>query len=533
MPEKKRWITLGCIVILLAAVGSAGFYVGKSKEDSYYKNEKNLSILLNRSDLEGLGNIAGKIYVTGHKSPDSDTVGSSIAYAALLNKLGYDAEPVVLGPVNNESAYILEVAGLETPKLLKDASGLNMVLVDHSEHTQSADGLKNANIISIIDHHGAGSVMTANPLIFDARPLGSAATIVWLRYRNYGIEPDRQSAVMMLGSILSDTKNLKSDTTTFADREAVKELSRLGGISDPGAFYQGMFSALLSYEGKVDEEIFLSDYKEYFIGGRNVAVGNVNAFDEETAKDLALRMHAVMPLIKPDKGMDMCFSMVSVLHDDISVTYLVPAGEEEEKVLKAAFGDKAHFDGKSFIIKPYASRKAVFIPAITKVLEADDGEKPAQVAASVKTGNKVYFAAPLFNQSEKDYNLKITNILESYGYEVFLPQRDGYLAPEIQGMTQEEAMNKIFQKDLEEVLKADIIFIMLDGRVPDEGACVELGIGYANGKRCYGFKTDARSVEFGLDLNPMITGCFEKLFYNLDGDKLIEELKQYLSENTL
>jgi hypothetical protein len=65
-------------------------------------------------------------------------------------------------------------------------------------------------------------------------------------------------------------------------------------------------------------------------------------------------------------------------------------------------------------------------------------------AAQGKADNKVYFAAPLFNQSEQDYNLKITNILESYGYEVFLPQRDGYLAAELVGMTQEEAMDKIF-----------------------------------------------------------------------------------------
>ena len=154
-------------------------------------------------------------------------------------------------------------------------------------------------------------------------------------------------------------------------------------------------------------------------------------------------------------------------------------------------------------------------------------------AAQGKAGNKIYFAAPLFNQSEQDYNLKITNILESYGYEVFLPQRDGYLAAELAGKSQEELADMIFKKDLEEVLKADIIFVMLDGRAPDEGACVELGIGYANGKRCYGFKTDARSVELGLDVNPMITGCLEKLFYGLDGNKLIEELKQYLAKNKL
>ena len=91
----------------------------------------------------------------------------------------------------------------------------------------------------------------------------------------------------------------------------------------------------------------------------------------------------------------------------------------------------------------------------------------------------------------------------------------------------------IFQKDRDEVLKADILFMVLDGRVPDEGACVELGIAYANGKRCYGIKGDARSVELDMDLNPMITGCFTKLFYNLDNEKLIKSLEAYLKDNDL
>ena len=174
-----------------------------------FSEGKNQDILLNRSELEGLDEIKGTIYVTGHKSPDSDTVGSSIAYASLLRALGYDAIPVLLGKINHESAFILKAAGFETPKLLENAAGLNMVLVDHSEYTQSADGLQDANIIGIIDHHADGSVMTKSPLIYDARPLGSAATIIWIRYRNYGLTPNRQVAIAMLGAILSDTKNLR------------------------------------------------------------------------------------------------------------------------------------------------------------------------------------------------------------------------------------------------------------------------------------------------------------------------------------
>ena len=160
-------------------------------------------------------------------------------------------------------------------------------------------------------------------------------------------------------------------------------------------------------------------------------------------------------------------------------------------------------------------------------------EKATPVVANEKIGNKVYFAAPLFNIHEQEFNLKLTHLLESYGYEVFLPQRDGYLAAEMQGKSQEELTDIIFKKDRDEVLKADIVFVLLDGRVPDEGACVELGIAYASGKRCYGFKSDARSVEFGMDVNPMIIGCFEKYFYGIDGEKLIEDLKKYLSENKL
>ena len=164
----------------------------------------------------------------------------------------------------------------------------------------------------------------------------------------------------------------------------------------------------------------------------------------------------------------------------------------------------------------------------------DAGQKSAVAQRSAPGDrNKIYFASPLFNAAEREYNLKLVHLLERHGYKVFLPQRDGYLAAELENMTEAEKLDKIFKKDEEEVLKADIIFVLLDGRAPDEGACVELGIAYASGKRCYAFKSDARSVEYGMDINPMITGCLEKLFYNLDGDALIKELEAYLKANRL
>jgi manganese-dependent inorganic pyrophosphatase len=206
MNKKVSSIIIAVLLILAAAVG--GYFAGKSTETAKYKEEQELTIALNKSELDALGKIDGPIYVTGHKSPDADTVGSSIAYAELLTKLGYDAHAVVLEKINNETKFILEASGVEVPELLEDASGCNMVLVDHSDYEQSADGLQDAHIISIIDHHGDGSVRTGNQLIYDARPLGATATIIWMRYRSYGLEPDKETAHVMIGSIFSDTHNL-------------------------------------------------------------------------------------------------------------------------------------------------------------------------------------------------------------------------------------------------------------------------------------------------------------------------------------
>ena len=163
----------------------------------------------------------------------------------------------------------------------------------------------------------------------------------------------------------------------------------------------------------------------------------------------------------------------------------------------------------------------------------DDAPANASAAEEVRTGKRVYFAGPMFNQGEKDFNLKVTHVLEAHGYQVFLPQRDGIEGALLEGKTEEEMIEMIFPLDVKNVQDADILFMNLDGRVPDEGACVELGIAYANAKRCYGFKTDTRAAEQGMDLNPMISGCMLKIFKNYDGDQFLRDLDAYLTTNAL
>ena len=117
-----------------------------------------------------------------------------------------------------------------------------------------------------------------------------------------------------------------------------------------------------------DEEIFFSDYKEYESGGTKYAIGCVNAYDEESARALAMQMKKVLPTAASSKGMKMSFAQISIFHDDISVTYLVPSDEAAAEVLKTAFGEDAVFDGTSYRIEPGISRKQVLVPAITDIL---------------------------------------------------------------------------------------------------------------------------------------------------------------------
>ncbi|MFC2106269.1 nucleoside 2-deoxyribosyltransferase [Candidatus Bipolaricaulota bacterium] len=129
----------------------------------------------------------------------------------------------------------------------------------------------------------------------------------------------------------------------------------------------------------------------------------------------------------------------------------------------------------------------------------------------------VYLAAPLFSQAERAFNQQLTDKLEKLGFIVFLPQRDG-----IEGwqepysrMTPEELLQAIHALDRERVREADIFLMVLDGRVPDEGACVELGLAYAQkhllneDKLLLGLHTDIRGGFPGGKLNAMVGGSFD------------------------
>lgn len=132
---------------------------------------------------------------------------------------------------------------------------------------------------------------------------------------------------------------------------------------------------------------------------------------------------------------------------------------------------------------------------------------------------KNLFAAPLFNEMELKRNEEYTNLLEQWGYEVYLPQREAGLSAQIlkdEKNDKLETNKRIFNTDLQGIKNSDILIFFLDGRVPDEGACVELGIAYALGKKCIGYKTDDRNLDFTGDDNLFIEGCMDfKVMHNI------------------
>ncbi len=120
----------------------------------------------------------------------------------------------------------------------------------------------------------------------------------------------------------------------------------------------------------------------------------------------------------------------------------------------------------------------------------------------------VYIAGPLFSESELEFNRRMNEFLKNLGFDTFLPQEDGHLLSELteKGFEKDDAIQMIFQKDVEKIKECDIIVFVMDGRVPDEGACVEIGLAYAYEKECFGLKTDSRSLMSDMD-NPLIIGA--------------------------
>lgn len=154
---------------------------------------------------------------------------------------------------------------------LSDKNPKNVILVDHNELLQSADGLQEANILEIIDHHNVGSITTNTPINFRNMSVGSTSTIIYLLYKEQKIEIPKQIAGALISGILSDTLILNSPTTTKIDIEATKNLSKILEI-DYNKYGMELLKAGTSLDNMDYTDVLYNDFKIYNINNKTFAL---------------------------------------------------------------------------------------------------------------------------------------------------------------------------------------------------------------------------------------------------------------------
>ena len=204
-----------------------------------------------------------ELIVFGHKSPDTDTICSSIVMADLQTKIrGEKVVPCRLGEINEETKFALKKFNVEEPKLIeKVEEGQRVILVDHNEFSQSVEGIENAKIEAVVDHHRINNFETAEPLFYYAQPVGCTSTILFELYKANNIEIPAQMAGLMLSAIISDTLLLKSPTTTEKDKKTLAELAKIADI-DVNIYGLDMLKAGTNLDKYTEDELIRLDAKK-------------------------------------------------------------------------------------------------------------------------------------------------------------------------------------------------------------------------------------------------------------------------------
>ena len=233
-----------------------------------------------------------------------------------------------------------------------------IIQVDHNERSQSVDGLEEAEILEIIDHHRVADIQTSGPLYFRSEPIGSTSTIVGKCFFENGIRPSKQAAGLLCGAIISDTLLFRSPTCTPQDKSICLKLAEIAGINVE-EFAKEMFKAGTSLKGKTVEQIFNQDFKPFGIEDTRVGIAQVNTMDIE----------GFMPLKDDTKAKEANLDMVLLLLTDIlnEGSQILVAGDRPE-IVEKAFNVKLE-DSTAFL-DGVLSRKKQVVPPITAAVSS-------------------------------------------------------------------------------------------------------------------------------------------------------------------
>ncbi len=305
-----------------------------------------------------------KELIFGHQNPDTDAIGTAIAFSYLQNKLGYDTEAVALGNPNDETQYALDKFGFKALRVVKTVKNEvdSVMLVDHNEPQQSVADIDQVNVSWVVDHHRIMNFNTANPLYYRAEPVGCTSTVVWKMYKENGVEIPANIAGIMLSAIISDTLLLKSPTTTQDDKNAVEFLAKVAGV-DYQEYGLSLLKAGTNIASKTEKELINLDAKSFELNGHIVRIAQINTVDLPEAMERKAAFMKEMQNASASDNYEMFMLVITNILDSNSEAIVV--GTDECKLLFEKAFDKKLVDS-SVALPGVVSRKKQVVPPLTQ-----------------------------------------------------------------------------------------------------------------------------------------------------------------------
>lgn len=302
-----------------------------------------------------------KVLIFGHKNPDTDTICSAIVYNNLKRLQGMDTEAVRLGEINDETKYALEYFGADIPRLIDNVEeGQEVILVDHNERQQSADGIEKAIVKEVVDHHRIANFETAAPLYYRAEPLGCTATILKKIYNEQEVTINKQMAGLMLSAIISDSLLFKSPTCTVTDKHIAEELAKIADVNVE-EYGLNMLKAGASTIKKTANELISVDAKEFILNNKKLIIAQINTVDANEVISRQEEIEATINSEIDNKELDaFVFVITNILTSDSEVLVL---GKEKEKVANAF---NKTLVNNVMTLEGVVSRKKQVVPQITE-----------------------------------------------------------------------------------------------------------------------------------------------------------------------
>ncbi|MGE4422945.1 MAG: manganese-dependent inorganic pyrophosphatase [Pseudodesulfovibrio sp.] len=303
------------------------------------------------------------ILVVGHKNPDTDTVASAIGAADLYSKRGMEAKAVTQGEIAPETAFVLGKFGVAVPEIVTDATDKQIILVDHTDISQTIDNLDKGELLAVVDHHKLGDITTAGPLEMWVWPVGCSATVLKSMYDFYNVEIPANIAGIMLCAILSDTVMFKSVTCTDADKAAVEALAKIAGVSDVMALGMEMFKVKSAVDGASASELVFRDYKDFDMSGNKVGIGQLEVVDLSMLDAHKAALQAEIEKVKAE-GRHSVFLLLTDIMKEGSEMLIA---SDDPAVVEKAFGIATK--GEPVWLDGVMSRKKQVAPNFIKAFE--------------------------------------------------------------------------------------------------------------------------------------------------------------------